>query len=314
MEGFEVSWADTPTGKGPTGNAIRTGAVQVFNDLTTSADFLPWLEKAQANGLASSASVPIHVDGDVIGVLTVYSDAPGAFGDDEIRLLEELAGDIAFGINTRRTDRAYQAGILELAQQATRLRSTFESAIGALAATVEQRDPYTAGHQRRVAQLAVEIGRKLGLEDERLAGLRIAGAIHDIGKISIPAEILSRPGKLSRTEFELIKTHSQVGRDIIVGVDFPWPVAETIYQHHERLDGSGYPRGLKGDEIILEARILAVADMVEAMSSHRPYRPGLGIDTALAQIRQDAGAKLDPQIVDACERLFREQGFTFAQT
>ncbi len=314
MDGFEVSWDDTAAGQGPAGATIRGGAMQVVEDVAASAAFMPWLERARAHGLKSLATVPIKVEGGTFGVLAVYSGAPAAFGKEETALLEELAGDIGFGISTRRTRRAYEAGVRESAQQALKLRSTFESAIAALAATVEQRDPYTAGHQRRVAELAAAIGRELGLDDDRLEGLRIAGTIHDIGKIYIPAEILARPARLGTLEFELVKSHAQVGYDIVKGVDFPWPVADSIRQHHERLDGSGYPQGLKGDQIILEARVLAVADVVEAMSSHRPYRPGLGIDAALAQIRSDSGTKFDPDVVEACERLFRDKGFVLPLT
>ena len=189
------------------------------------------------------------------------------------------------------------------------LHAAFEAAIQALSATVEQRDPYTAGHQRRVAKLATAIGRELGLDEDRLSGVRIAGIIHDIGKVSVPAEILVRPGKISPTEFELIKPHPQTGYDIVKGINFPWPVAEAIRQHHERLDGSGYPQGLKGDQIILEARILAMADVVEAMCSHRPYRPSLGIEKALAEVESNRGKLYDPQVVDACLRLFREKDY-----
>lgn len=199
--------------------------------------------------------------------------------------------------------------ITERKRNIEQLRATFESAIGALATVVEQRDPYTAGHQQRVAEIAIAIGRELGLDNDQLEGLRISALIHDIGKISVPAEILARPGKLSEAEFMIVKQHAQAGYDIVKGVNFPWPVAQTILQHHERLDGSGYPQGLKGDQIILEARILAVADVVEAMSSHRPYRAGLGIDAALAVLKQESGIKLDPRVVAAFEHLFWEKGF-----
>ncbi len=181
--------------------------------------------------------------------------------------------------------------------------------IHAMALTIEKRDPYTAGHQLRVSQVATTIAGKLGWAAERQEGLRLGAMIHDIGKIYLPAEILSRPGRLSNTEFELIKTHSEVGRAIVSEVDFPWPVAEMIHQHHERLDGSGYPRGLMDDAIILEARILAVADVVEAMAAHRPYRPALGIDVALAEIRAGAGKLYDADIVEACLALFEIDGY-----
>ena len=181
--------------------------------------------------------------------------------------------------------------------------------IGAIAHTVEKRDPYTAGHQQRVAQLAGAIATELKLAPDRIEGLQLGALIHDMGKIYIPAEILNRPGKLTGYEFGMIKLHPQVGYDIIREVAFPWPIASMILQHHEHLDGSGYPSGLKGEAIILEARILSVADVVEAMSSHRPYRPSLGTEAGLAEITQHRGDWYDAQVVDACLRLFREQGY-----
>jgi putative nucleotidyltransferase with HDIG domain len=173
----------------------------------------------------------------------------------------------------------------------------------------EMRDPYTAGHERRVAEIAVAIGTELGFDAQRLEGLRVGGYLHDVGKMSIPSDILSKPAKLSAIEFALIKGHAQAGYDVLKGVKFPWPVAEMAWQHHERFDGSGYPRSLKGDEIILEARVLAVADVVEAMSSHRPYRPGLGIDKALEEIERGGGSAYDPVVADACLNIFRGKGF-----
>ena len=175
----------------------------------------------------------------------------------------------------------------------------------------EMRDPYTAGHERRVAELTAAMGEEMGLSASQIEGLRVAGNLHDIGKITVPAEILSKPGKISAVEFSLIKEHAQQGYEILKDVRFPWPVAEVAQQHHERLDGSGYPQGLKGDEIVLEARILAVADTVEAMSSHRPYRPGRGIEASLAEIEQYRGIRYDAEAVDACLRLFREKEFQF---
>jgi PAS domain S-box-containing protein len=171
------------------------------------------------------------------------------------------------------------------------------------------RDAYTAEHERRVGALAAAIGTELGFDDQRAEGLRVAGYLHDIGKITIPAEILSKPGKLSAVEFQLIQLHAQASHDVLKDVLFPWPVAEVALQHHERMDGSGYPQGLKGDAILLEARILAVADVVEAMSSHRPYRPGLGIAAALAEIERGRSTAYDPAVADACLRLFREKGY-----
>ena len=310
---FEVSWGDTPQGRGPTGAAIRTGATQVTNNLEESSACSPWIERTRAHGLASSISLPIRADGAVIGALAIYGREPDAFGRPEVGLFEELAADIGYGIAARRTRVAYEAGLVEREQGTRKLRAAFESLIAVLAATVEVRDPYTAGHQRRVAELAAAIGRALGLDAARIEGLHFASTIHDIGKIYVPAEILARPGKLGAPEFDLVKAHAQVGFEILKGVDFPWQVADMIHQHHERQDGSGYPQGLKGEQILLESRILAVADVVEAMSSHRPYRAGLGLDAALAQIRREAGTRLDTQVVDACERVFHQQGFAFGK-
>ncbi|TSA13107.1 MAG: PAS domain S-box protein [Betaproteobacteria bacterium] len=190
------------------------------------------------------------------------------------------------------------------------LQTAFMSTVEVATSLSEMRDPYTAGHERRVGRIAAAIGVELGLDDDRIEGLQIAGYLHDIGKITIPAEILSKPGKLTPIEYQLIQGHPQSGYDVLKTVEFPWPVAEVALQHHERIDGSGYPQGLKGDAILYEARILAVADVMEAMSSHRPYRAGLGIDKALAEIERGRGSAYDSGAADACLRLFREKGYT----
>jgi HD-GYP domain-containing protein (c-di-GMP phosphodiesterase class II) len=180
-----------------------------------------------------------------------------------------------------------------------------------MGALVEMRDPYTAGHERRCAELVVAIAHQLELDEDDVELLDLTARMHDIGQISVPAEILTRPGRLSQNEFTLIKAHPQVAHDILASIDFGRPVAEVILQHHERLDGSGYPRGLAGEGILLEARILAVADVVEAMSSHRPYRAALGVEAALAEISAGAGTLYDARVVAACEQVFRA-GFSFA--
>jgi PAS domain S-box-containing protein/putative nucleotidyltransferase with HDIG domain len=192
-----------------------------------------------------------------------------------------------------------------------RLRDTMIATVNTLASTVEMRDPYTAGHQRRVTILACAMAEEMGLTEEQFDGLRMAGLVHDIGKFSVPVEILNKPGRISETEFNIIKVHPQAGYNILKEIEFPWPVAQIVLQHHERLDGSGYPQGLKNGGIMLEAKILAVADVVEAMASHRPYRPALGIDTALEEIAKNQGILYDTEIVDICKRLFIEKGFTF---
>ncbi len=192
-----------------------------------------------------------------------------------------------------------------------RLEEALEVTIGALAATAEQRDRYTAGHQKRVTKLACAIATRMGITEGQLAGLRVASLMHDIGKMAIPAEILSKPGRLSPNELNLIKEHPATAYGILKGIDFPWPVAEIVLQHHEHLDGSGYPRGLKGDEITIEAQILAVADVVEAMSTHRPYRPALGVKAALAEIESKKGILYDANVVDACIEVFSSGEFAF---
>ncbi|TAN78722.1 MAG: HD domain-containing protein [Magnetospirillum sp.] len=192
----------------------------------------------------------------------------------------------------------------ERAQQA--LERALESTIEAVASTIEMRDPYTAGHQRRVAEIAVAIGRELGLDEERLKGLHMAGTIHDIGKIAIPTELLTRPGRIGPVEMEIIRCHSRDACDILKGVEFPWPVADMVRHHHERMDGSGYPDGLRGDEIILEARILAVADVVEAIASDRPYRAALGLEAAMTEVMIYRGSRFDADVVDICCKLVAE--------
>lgn len=192
---------------------------------------------------------------------------------------------------------------------ADRLKRTLMQTVHAVSLTIEMRDPYTAGHQRRVAQLAVAIGRHMNLDKDVLDGIQTGALIHDLGKINVPADFLARPGHLSEAAFKVVMAHPEVGYEIVSGIEFPWPVATMILQHHERLDGTGYPNGISGDEIILEARILAVADVVEAISSHRPYRPSLGIHAALEEIRRYAGIRYDARVVEACEEVIRAHEF-----
>ncbi|MEJ2577938.1 MAG: HD-GYP domain-containing protein, partial [Kineosporiaceae bacterium] len=216
----------------------------------------------------------------------------------------ELGADLAYGIHNVRTRAAQE-------RHEERLVNAMSATIQALADTTELRDPYTAGHQRRVAQLAEAVGRRLGLSEDRVAGLYLASTIHDIGKISAPAEILSRPGQLSKLEMQLIQQHVGAAYDLLKGIEFPWPVADIVAQHHERCDGTGYPFGLRGEQMLLEARILAVCDVVEAMSSHRPYRPGLGMEAALAEVQDGRGSRYDGAVVDATVTVMRSGRFRF---
>ena len=197
----------------------------------------------------------------------------------------------------------------EIRRYVAKIETAFMSAVEMATTLSEMRDSFTAGHERRVSEIAVAIGAEIGFDERLQQGLRVAGLLYDVGKITIPADILSKPGKLSSIEFRLIQGHAQSSYEILKNVQFPWPVAEVALQHHERMDGSGYPQGLKGEEILLESRIMAVADVVEAMSSHRPYRAALGIDQALAEIECGRGALYDPIVADACLKLFREKSY-----
>ncbi len=243
--------------------------------------------------LASDGSaVPVH-----LSVTTLkLPPLPDAFGLVATDLTEQQRTD-ALAAQLRQTEM---------------LRRGLEECIKAIADTVEMRDPYTAGHQRRVGQLAVAIAQAMHLPPDTSHGIELAAGIHDLGKISIPVDILVKPGKLSEIEIMLIRTHAQAGFEILKDIQFPWPIASMVHQHHERLDGSGYPLGLKSDQILLESRVLAVADTVEAISSHRPYRAALGLEVALAEIARGRETLYDAAVVDACLGLFAEKRFAFS--
>jgi len=215
-----------------------------------------------------------------------------------------VSEDITIGIRSLRLE-------LKLQQSYQKLKKTMDATIETMSKMIEAKDPYTAGHQQRVSQLAIAITKELNLSPDKIEGIRIASLIHDIGKIGLPSEILSKPIRLTDIEFSLIKSHSQIGYDILKSIDFSFPIARIVLQHHERVDGSGYPNNLKGDEILLKAKIIGVADVVEAMSSHRPYRPALGIDAALEEISKNRGILYDPEVVDVCLKLFQDKGFKF---
>lgn len=221
--------------------------------------------------------------------------------EQEIVGIVEVALDI-----TQRKNAEHQRKI-----SLVRTRRILEQTVGALAATSERRDPYTAGHQRRVSQLACAIAKELSLSCERIEGVRMAANIHDVGKVYVPAEILSKPTLLTKLEFSIIQSHPQIGYDILKEIEFPWPIAKMVLQHHEKMDGSGYPNGFIGKDILIEAKILTVADIVEAMASHRPYRATLGIDTALGEIKERSRELYDPDAVRACLKLFNQNKFRF---
>lgn len=305
LESLPLTWADNDFGQWTVGRAIRSGQVQVSQDITVEPCFRDFGLRPRFPA-GSCIALPLKEKGMPIGSLNIYAHEINTFNDDEIRLLKELADDLAFGIGTMRLRRDQERLVAQL-------RDGLEGTVQAVSAMVEMRDPYTAGHERRVAELATAIAGEMGLLEDQVRGIHLAGTIHDMGKIQIPAEILSKPGRLTEVEYSLIKQHPQTGYDILKNIEFPWPIAQMVLQHHERLDGSGYPLGLKGGEIMLEARILAVSDVVEAMASHRPYRPGLGLPAALGEIRKNRGKFYDEGVVDACIRLFEEKSYTLPE-
>jgi PAS domain S-box-containing protein len=252
----------------------------------------------------------LYVNNAKVGFLEVcyiaeyHDDDNGPFLQEERSLIKAIGKQLESIIERKKAEE-------ELKNSLGKLQKAMEGTIQAMAITAEMKDPYTAGHERRVSKLACAIAKEMGVGEKDLDAIRMASAVHDLGKIYVPAEILSKPGKISEIEYSIIKTHPQVAHDILKTIDFPWPIAKIVIQHHERMDGSGYPAGLAGKDILLEARILGVADVVEAMASHRPYRPALGIDKALDEIIKNKGKLYDSAVVDACLNLFNKTGFKF---
>ncbi len=305
-----------PEGRGMQSQVLRTGKplnvpnwiegerrMQTVHHIAADGTFTPPPPETERESCTKSALlVPMMFRGETIGVLQVQSNRLSAYSDEDTDLLAGLANVAAISIQNAQL-------VAEAESAADKLRRSLEGALRAVSRASETRDPYTAGHQRRVTHLAVAIARELGCSDEDCDTLRIAGMTHDIGKLAIPAEILSKPALLSSIEQELIRTHSEAGYGILADIPFPGPVADIVLQHHERLDGSGYPHGLTGKQMLRGARILAVADVVEAMASHRPYRAARGIDAALGEIAQNAGRLYDSEAVRACVNLFRGKGY-----
>ena len=310
---LNIKLTDERRGNGPTANAIRSGLPVVTPDFKQAGSFRPWLKDALRRGFKSSLDIPLVEDDKVFGVIGIYANAIDAFDDQEQKLLVNIADNLAYAIMALRTRGEMNQTARDLEKSLEKMQRILMQSVAALAAALSTRDPYTAEHQKKVVRLAAAIAAEMGLSGEQIEGLEVAGNLHDIGKIHVPLEILSKPGRLTDIEFSYVKTHSQSGYDIIKDIEFPWPVAEIILQHHERLDGSGYPRGLSEDQILVEARILAVADVVEAMASHRPYRPALGIEPALEEITKHKGILYEPAAVEACCRLFRELGFDWEE-
>ena len=446
IESANVTWADNERGRGPSGTAIRTGLPCMARNIPEDPAFAPWHEAAIQRGYKSIIALPLISESQALGVLEIYSVDTDAFDTNEVEILKELAGDLAFGIaalrirakrdqaevELRKSEERYRlvientahsitifdlnlkpteyiapsilkrrgytvqealtqtldqmmtpdspqlasklfaeqmvlessptadpartvlmeleeyckdgstiwveivasflrdnnfkpTAILTVARDITerklaeaklkrtldRLRKAVGTTIQVLVSAVEPKTPIPPVTRSRYEDLACVIAKEIGLDQDKIEGIHMAGIIHDIGKLSIPAEILSKPTKLTELQFSLIKEHSRSGYEILKDVESPWPLAEIVYQHHERINGSGYPRNLKGDEILMESRILAVADVVEAMASHRPYRPTLGIEAALEEIEKNKGILYDNTVADACLKLFREKGYQF---
>jgi PAS domain S-box-containing protein/putative nucleotidyltransferase with HDIG domain len=310
LDGLQVSWSeDDAMGRGPTGICLRTGKVTIIEDSEVSKFFSPWREHARQFGIRSTVAIPFSIDGDRRGALMVYSAQPNAFEPEAIEVFENLAREFVYGLQALEQKKLLQVERRSLAKTQEQLRDALSAMVAPIVTAMEMRDPYTTGHQGRVAEIACSIGREMGWSEERLQGLRVAALVHDIGKITIPAEILTKPGKLNPAEREMIKGHSETGYAILKEIPFAWPVAEIVRQHHEKLDGSGYPLGLKADAILPEAKVLAVADIVEAMASYRPYRQEIHMDVVLEQIQKEAGGLLDPEIVRVCVALFRQKNF-----
>jgi PAS domain S-box-containing protein len=298
----KISWRDDTNDKDPVGHALRSGDVQFVDFLDNTLPAAPWRDEARIRGYHSGIVVPFKLPSESKACLALYHGRRDIWSSPERKLLQEIAADVAFGIA------ALQTAIAKIQYQ-VKLRESLEQTIQVIAATTEERDSYTAGHQRRVAAICTQIAKEMKLEPERIHGLHLAASIHDLGKISLPAEILAKPRRLTAMEFGLVKEHPGIAYNILKNVEFPWPIAEIIMQHHERIDGSGYPLSLKGESLLLESKILAVADVVEAMASHRPYRAALGLEAALAEIEAQSGKTLDAAVVAACLRVFHDQGY-----
>jgi PAS domain S-box-containing protein len=310
LDGLTISWDENhPDGLGPTGRAIRSGQLQIMEDREAEPEYRQWRERAERFGICSSMTIPLVVDVGWRAALMVYANRTRAFEPVAIGVFEHLVREIGYGLKALHQKELLEAERVKHALAQEQLTAAFAAIVSALVSAVEARDPYTAGHQGRVAEIAGAIGRELGWNEDRLTGLHMAAMVHDIGKISIPSRILVKPGRLTAEEIEVIKMHPDVGYTILKDIPFHWPIAEIMHQHHEKLDGSGYPLGLRGEEILPEAKVLAVADIVEAMASDRPYRPSIPLNQVLAEIERQADLQLDAEAVRACVRLFREKHF-----
>ncbi|MFZ3039245.1 MAG: HD domain-containing phosphohydrolase [Polynucleobacter sp.] len=299
VKDIAVSWSEfQASGLGPAGTCIRAGISSVVMDSELDEGFSAWRVRARDYGIRSAVGCPIpDGDGHPYGVLLVYSKVPNAFGDSEVKLFEALAKEIGFGMRSIDRQQRLDDQIHEKQVAQESLASALMATIEAMGKIMEWRDPYTSGHQKRVALLSKALAQKLGWERDQVQALYMAALVHDIDKVAVPSEILTKPAHLTALEMQLVQGHVESGYQILKDIPFPWLIAEMVHQHHERLDGSGYPRGLKGNEICLEAKILGVADTLESMLTHRPYRAALGLQAAINELQTQSGIKFDAEIV-----------------
>lgn len=313
LSDLQISWSsDVPEGRGLVGNAVRSGEIQFSTDLAADTRLAPWRQEVETSRFTAAIAAPIGPDQPAWGALAVYGETAEALGTTARDILINIAEDIWHAIHSLdreeqvRAATADRASLLE--RGARRERELLEKTIEALSRTIEKRDPYTAGHQRRVANLVVAIAKRLRLPQERIDNLRLGALVHDIGKIAIPAEILTKPEHLTAEEFALIQTHARNGYEIIRDVGLPDDIALSVLQHHERLDGSGYPDGLAGDSISLAGRVTAVADVVEAMTAHRPYRDAIDLGTVMEKLESGRDILFDGAVLDACRAALYQDG------
>lgn len=307
FEGLALGWDPQESrGRGPFGVAVRSGRPVVA--LASDPIAAPWRERALAAGIRGVIALPLR-DTPGAPVLGVYIGDDDGFSAPEIALFESLADDVALGLRALRERRFHEEAAVAERARAQEVELALTGALAAVGAALEQRDPYTAGHEVRVRDLCSAIARELGLEDDLTRGLCIAASVHDIGKISIPAEILTKPTRLDEIEFAFVRQHPQTGYDILRNIPFRWPIAEIVLQHHEYLDGTGYPRALTAGQILLEARVLAVADIVDSMSSFRPFHRAFGMESVVGEITRIARNRLDPDVVAACTRVLKRGEF-----
>lgn len=300
---LDLTWGDRET-DGPCGLAIRECVPILVRDVAADTAFPCVREAALPRGYLSMAALPLcDPSGAAFGVFVFMAAERDAFDVDEVKLLVELAADLAFGVESLRSEARRTEAERDLAVANERLEALLMSLTETIGKVVEARDLYTHGHEERTAAIAVALAEEMGLPERTVEAVRVAALVHDVGKMAVPTEILAKPGRLSPLELAIIREHSAAGHNILKDIPFEWPIAEIVLQHHERMDGSGYPKGIRGDQILLEARIVAVADVLEAMSSDRPYRGALGMCQAVARVCGDTG-KYDRDVVRACASLF----------